>query len=322
MKKLTILILSGILASSISSSAIANPTNKALFQINNNKYTINDNQQTMDGVPFVSNGRAYLPIRYLAYACGLVDNGIKWDQNSGTIALVNENTNISLTLGSVRLNVSGNYTSMDVTPLDVNGRIYIPARWIAQAYGYDVDWDQTTQTVTIFKENLSPQNNGTVNDSPTFNLPTSIKSVFIAEDSSGMTDWVPNNQSSVLAQVSSWLNTATLYTEEIPQSQVIDTRYAYGGPSQLYLTTLDKKYVKIYPAYEVKIGKTDTEINVVNGVATKTEIPEYQYQYFQDVLVFDNEGNITYIKSEPLYNWLKNDQWKQVCRVPGLNDNN
>lgn len=322
MEKLITIILTELLVLCISSAAIANQTNKTVFWLNNNSYSINGNQLIMDEDSFIANGRIFLPIRYLAYACGLTDNSIKWDQNSDTVTLTKDNTTVSLALGSSGLDVNGNYTNMDVTPLNVNGHIFIPARWVAQAYGYNVSWDQTNRTVTIINGNSSTQKNVTKNndttnysttnkDTPTFNLPTSIKTVAITDDTPASFWWVPNNQNSVLSQVSSWLNTAIPYAEEIPQSQNVGPSNGYVGPSRLYITTSDKKDISIYPAYyEGDNGKTDNATYEVNGVITKTEIPEYQTQCVQDVLVFDNGENITYLKSEPLYNWLKNDEWK------------
>ena len=109
----------------------------------------------------------------------------------------------------------------------------------------------------------------------------------------------------------SWLNKATPYTDKIPQSQGPYVWNAYMGPSVLHLLTSDKHQISIFPAnYIIKTGKTNTAISEdEHGVVTTTETPEFQVQYVQDVLVFDNGGNRTYLKSEPLYNWLKQDQW-------------
>jgi hypothetical protein len=38
---------------------------------------------------------------------------------------------------------------MDVAPVDKNGRTYIPATYVAQAFGYKVSWDAKSKTVTI-----------------------------------------------------------------------------------------------------------------------------------------------------------------------------
>jgi hypothetical protein len=72
--------------------------------------------------------------------------------------------------------------------------------------------------------------------------------------------------------------------------------YAYLGPSQLHLTTSDKQQIRIiYPAYSYTK-------NEQNGFE--------QVHYVQDVVVFDSGKDVSYFKSEQLYNWLMTDQWK------------
>lgn len=130
-----------------------------------------------------------------------------------------------------------------------------------------------------------------------FNLQTSIQSISISDDSFPGTWWITNNQNAVLLQVSSWLNKAIPYAEEILQSQELRQHAGNIGPARLYLMTLDKKEITIYPAFYVYIK---------NGTI--------KVQYVQDVIVFNNAGNITYLKSKELYNWLKTDQWKTEFR--------
>ena len=40
-------------------------------------------------------------------------------------------------------------TSAFIKQYDVGGRMYIPIRFLAEAFGYVVGWDEATQTVTI-----------------------------------------------------------------------------------------------------------------------------------------------------------------------------
>lgn len=39
--------------------------------------------------------------------------------------------------------------SMDVAPMMKNDRVYLPARYIAELYNYEVGWDEETRTVLI-----------------------------------------------------------------------------------------------------------------------------------------------------------------------------
>jgi hypothetical protein len=41
---------------------------------------------------------------------------------------------------------------MDVAPMINNGRTYLPARWVAEALGYQVDWNAQYQVVIIWPQ--------------------------------------------------------------------------------------------------------------------------------------------------------------------------
>lgn len=125
------------------------------------------------------------------------------------------------------------------------------------------------------------------------NLPTSIQSISISDDSYAGVWWIPKNPKSTSTEMTTWLEQATTYNEKIPKSQNVTQHAGNIGPSQLHISTLEKQEVAVYPAYYV---------GVQNGVIS--------VHYIQDVLVFNNGGTETYIKSSQLYNWLKNNEWK------------
>lgn len=63
---------------------------------------------------------------------------------------------MTLTIGSRTITSQGSTTlgalitkTMDVAPLIKNGRTYLPARYVAEAFGYTVHWNPSDQTVAI-----------------------------------------------------------------------------------------------------------------------------------------------------------------------------
>ncbi|MGB9866499.1 MAG: sigma factor regulator N-terminal domain-containing protein [Bacillota bacterium] len=50
---------------------------------------------------------------------------------------------------SIRLVVDGREILPDVAPRLIDGRVMVPLRWVAEALGARVEWDETTRTVTI-----------------------------------------------------------------------------------------------------------------------------------------------------------------------------
>jgi N-acetylmuramoyl-L-alanine amidase len=50
---------------------------------------------------------------------------------------------------TITIKVDGKIIETDVEPINVNGRVLVPVRAVAEALGCKVDWDGDTQTVKI-----------------------------------------------------------------------------------------------------------------------------------------------------------------------------
>lgn len=119
----------------------------AVFTINSTTYTVNGVQSTMDVAPYIKDSRTYLPIRYVAYALGISPENVIWDGVKATF--IGQGRVVQVTPGSAILSINGAPVTMDVVAEVVNGRVMVPFRWVAQAFGAQVDWDEATQTVTM-----------------------------------------------------------------------------------------------------------------------------------------------------------------------------
>ncbi|MGB9781869.1 MAG: copper amine oxidase N-terminal domain-containing protein [Moorellaceae bacterium] len=96
----------------------------------------------MDVKTFTENGRAYVPVRYLAYALGVAEKDVTWDEASQTVTLCMEGTTVKLQVGNKTIYVNGQAKQMDVAPLLRDGRVFLPVRFVAEAFGYEVYyWD-------------------------------------------------------------------------------------------------------------------------------------------------------------------------------------
>ena len=103
-----------------------------------------------DAVPFLRDGRTFVPVRYLALALGVPEGNINWSPASQKVTLANYSGTVSLTVGSNILDNGGRPVKMDVEPLLLPpGRVYLPARYVAEAFGYLVNWDEQEQAVVI-----------------------------------------------------------------------------------------------------------------------------------------------------------------------------
>ncbi|MGI9862822.1 copper amine oxidase N-terminal domain-containing protein [Moorella naiadis] len=118
-----------------------------VFTIGNTTFTVNGVASTMDVAPYVANDRTYVPVRYAAQALGVSPDNILY--NDGKVTLIKGDRVVQLTIGSNVMLINGVAITMDVNATTTNDRTMLPLRWVGQALGATVNWDNTTQTVTM-----------------------------------------------------------------------------------------------------------------------------------------------------------------------------
>jgi len=87
------------------------------------------------GKPFTSDGRTFLPIRATASALGV---RVEWRQDEKTVLF---NYAIKLKLDSDIIETLSGNQKMDVKVFAINGRVYVPIRFVSEILGYKVAWD-------------------------------------------------------------------------------------------------------------------------------------------------------------------------------------
>jgi len=125
---------------------------QAVFTINSPTYSVNGQANTMDVAPFAENGRTYVPLRFIGYAVGVAEKDIVWDGDKKTAALVMNGITEEFTVDSVKYYVNDEEKTMDVAPLARDGRIFLPARYVAQEFGFEVGWESANSMVTLTGE--------------------------------------------------------------------------------------------------------------------------------------------------------------------------
>jgi|GEM_PF-5250478 len=102
---------------------------------------------TQGSKPIIQNGRTLLPIRTLIESLG---GTVAWDAKEQKVTITLNGHSIVLWIGKTTALVDGSNATLDVAPLIINGRTYIPLRFVSEHLGGSVSWDATTQTVTIY----------------------------------------------------------------------------------------------------------------------------------------------------------------------------
>lgn len=128
--------------------AAAKKAEQIVFTIGSDRYQVGGRSVKMDTAPMVSEGRTFVPVRFLANALGVSDDDIDFAKGVVTISKPGVAT-IELTIGEKKLQVDGKTSFMDVAPMVEDGRTMLPARPVAKALGYVVGWNKATQEVTI-----------------------------------------------------------------------------------------------------------------------------------------------------------------------------
>jgi len=105
--------------------------------------------KTMDVAPFIEGGRTFLPIRFAAETVGVSADNVIWNAEARTVTILKGDRVIGLTIGSNVLTVNGTPIVMDTAAMIKDGRTVLPVRFVAQALGAAVTWDEATQTVTV-----------------------------------------------------------------------------------------------------------------------------------------------------------------------------
>lgn len=116
------------------------------FTVGSQTYIINEKSYTMDGMPYVENGRTMVPLRYAVAAAGVNPDDVEFSKGVITIPA---SKLIKMTLGSTTVIADGKESTMVTAPKSVNGRTYVPISEIASLLDLSVNWDKNTKTATF-----------------------------------------------------------------------------------------------------------------------------------------------------------------------------
>ncbi|MGE5474946.1 MAG: beta-propeller domain-containing protein [Ignavibacteriales bacterium] len=104
--------------------------------INNAKTTIDKN---IEVCPVADNGRTLVPVRFIAESLGAK---VGWEPKTSTVTISYKSKKITLVKGQKIINVNGKQVSIETAAKDVNNRILVPFRAVAEALGKKVFYDR------------------------------------------------------------------------------------------------------------------------------------------------------------------------------------
>lgn len=125
-----------------------------------------------DVPPQIINGRTMVPIRAIFEAMGA---NVQWNAASQTAVSTKDSTTVTMTLNSTTEYINGTALSMDTAPVIIDGRTLAPARYVAEAFGYQVSWDAASRTVSITSSAPSETNSAAFEQLKSFILESGEK---------------------------------------------------------------------------------------------------------------------------------------------------
>lgn len=116
--------------------------------------TLNGNKIKFDNKPVMINGCTLVPMRAIFEAMGC---DIFWDGNSNPPMIEvrkNNKTIMDMWIGEKSIQIGGcDWITADVEPMLINGITYVPVRIIAESLNYNIEWNNSTNTVEISSQN-------------------------------------------------------------------------------------------------------------------------------------------------------------------------
>ena len=112
---------------------------------------VNGEKILFDVSPQIIDGRTMVPIRAIFEVMGAE---VEWDDATKTAICTKDSLTVRMTVGSTIEKINNAEVTMDIAPVVINGRTLAPARYVAEAFGYNVVWNGTQKTVIITSEDF------------------------------------------------------------------------------------------------------------------------------------------------------------------------
>jgi len=108
---------------------------------------LNGNYIDLGAKPIIKDGRTLVSMRAFLEALG---QKVEWNNDERKVISTGDK-NIEITIGQNTGYIDGEASPIDVPAEIIDGRTIVPVRWIGEALGYRVQWDQSNFIVYLDK---------------------------------------------------------------------------------------------------------------------------------------------------------------------------
>ncbi|WP_081824006.1 stalk domain-containing protein [Paenibacillus sp. UNC451MF] len=104
--------------------------------------------QTYEQAPVNWNGSVLVPLRAIFESLGAA---VEWKSSTQTVTATKEGKTIVLTIGSNIAYVNGSPVTLNAAAQLINGNTMVPVRFVSEALGGVVEWNEAAQSVIVFQ---------------------------------------------------------------------------------------------------------------------------------------------------------------------------
>lgn len=110
------------------------------------KVVLDGKQLNFDISPTSLEERTMVPVRAI---CEYLDATVEWTEEDQTIKLIKDDVVVNMKIDSVESSVYGIKVMLDVPATKINNRTLVPLRFISEAFGLNVIWEEDSNTVNL-----------------------------------------------------------------------------------------------------------------------------------------------------------------------------
>lgn len=111
-----------------------------------NGFNQNASQYGVEEMAPVRKGRTFLPLEQLEQSLAY---SVSVDSDKQSVLIKKDGVQVAMKLGEKNYRVQGKTKTMDTVPFAEKNRIYVPARFVQEAFGAKVEWDGKNRVVII-----------------------------------------------------------------------------------------------------------------------------------------------------------------------------
>lgn len=122
------------------------------------KVTVDGKRLSFDAKPRITNGRTFVPYRTIAESLG---GTVKYNEKTKTATITKGNDKIELVVGKKTATINGKATTLDAAPVNVQGSLLVPLRFVGESLGVWVNWDSKQSTASLLTKKSITHSMGT-----------------------------------------------------------------------------------------------------------------------------------------------------------------